>query len=110
MMSDRDRNYPTLKYFKRSEFDSPDKKGSGEEMCPAFLQKLDKAREMAGIPFRITSGYRTQEHHDDLTRRGYQTSKTSAHLKGLAADIHVKDSKSRWLILNALILIGMNMI
>jgi len=109
-MTERDRNYPPLKYFKRSEFDSPDEKGSGDEMCPAFLQKLDEARAMAGIPFKITSGYRTQAHHDDLTRRGYQTSKTSAHLKGLAADIRVKDSRSRWLILNALILSKFNRI
>ena len=42
-----------MKYFKLSEFDSPDSKGSGKNMCYEFLQKIDKAREIAGIPFKI---------------------------------------------------------
>ena len=56
----------TLKYFKLSEFDSPDEVGSGSKMNYTFLEKLDKARGLAEIPFKITSGYRTKEYNEDL--------------------------------------------
>ena len=45
-----------MKYFKLSEFDSPDMVGSGEAMDKEFLSKLDQARSLCDIPFRITSG------------------------------------------------------
>ena len=98
----------TLKYFKLSEFDSPDLKGSGSNMNYTFLEKLDQARGLAGIPFKITSGFRTEAYKDDLTRRGYKTAKkgTSPHLKGLAADISVKDSRQRYIVINSLLLAG----
>ena len=98
----------TLKYFKLSEFDSPDLEGSGSNMNYTFLEKLDQARGLAGIPFKITSGYRTEAYQDDLTRRGYKTAKkgTSPHLKGLAADISVKDSRQRYIVINSLLLAG----
>ena len=98
----------TLKYFKLSEFDSPDLKGSGSNMNYTFLEKLDQARGLAGIPFKITSGFRTEAYQDDLTRRGYKTAKkgTSPHLKGLAADISVKDSRQRYIVINSLLLAG----
>ena len=98
----------TLKYFKLSEFDSPDLKGSGSNMNYTFLEKLDQARGLAGIPFKITSGFRTEAYQDDLTRRGYKTAKkgTSPHLKGLAADISVKDSRQRFIVINSLLLAG----
>ena len=36
-----------MKYFKLSEFDSPDLIGSGEEMKQSTLNLLDEAREVA---------------------------------------------------------------
>ena len=98
----------TLKYFKLSEFDSPDEVGSGSNMNYTFLEKLDQARGLAGIPFKITSGFRTEAYQDDLTRRCYKTAKkgTSPHLKGLAADISVKDSRQRYIVINSLLLAG----
>ena len=51
-----------LKYFKLSEFESPDLPNVNN-MCPKFLKKLDKARAIAGIPFFITSGYRSPQHN-----------------------------------------------
>ena len=97
-----------LKYFKLSEFDSLDEVGSGSKMNYTFLEKLDQARGLAGIPFKITSGFRTEAYQDDLTRRGYKTAKygTSPHLKGLAADISVKDSRQRYIVINSLLLAG----
>jgi uncharacterized protein YcbK (DUF882 family) len=72
------------------------------------MVKLDEARHLANIPFKITSGYRTEAYQDDLTRRGYKTAKkgTSPHLKGLAADISVKDSRQRYIVINSLLLAG----
>ena len=98
----------SLKYFKLSEFDSPDLEGSGSMMNQEFLYKLDEARHTANIPFVITSGYRTEEYQEDLTRRGYKTAKkgTSPHLKGVAADIACNNSTNRWIIINNLLLAG----
>ena len=92
-----------LKYFKLSEFDSPDEVGSGKKMDSKFLEKLDYARHNAGIPFKINSGYRTQK-HNDFSRWSYQLG--SSHLKGLAADIGYNGSRDRYLILNALMEVG----
>ena len=97
----------TLKYFSKSEFDSPDLKGSGDKMSGEFLEMLDKARglatEAAGkdFPFKINSGYRTKAHNKKVG--GIEN---SPHTKGLAADISVKDSRSRWVVLNSLLLVG----
>ena len=102
----------TLKYFSRSEFDSPDLKGSGDNMSNEFLEMLDEARGLAtevsgkDFPFLINSGFRTEAYHDSLTKRGYKTDKNSPHKKGLAADISVTDSRSRYIVLNSLLLVG----
>jgi len=96
----------TLKYFKLSEFDSPDLEGSGSNMNYTFLEKLDQARGLAEIPFKINSGYRTKEYNEDLIRRNYAASRSSSHLKGLAADISVKDSRQRFIVINSLLLAG----
>ena len=52
-----------MKNFSISEFDSPDVPNSGINMDKTFLQMLDDARGIAGIPFKINSGYRTPEHN-----------------------------------------------
>jgi len=88
-----------LKYFKLSEFD--DAPGTGKNMKKQFLTKLDKARAIADVPFKITSGYRSKE-----TNKRVGGVSTSSHLKGLAADISCKDSSTRQKILNALIQAG----
>ena len=90
-----------MRYFKLKEFDSPDLPGSGQYMDPVFLQLLDKARAHAQIPFRISSGYRTKEHNKKVG--GVDS---SAHLKGLAADIVCNNSSDRFTIINALIFVG----
>lgn len=90
-----------MKYFDISEFDSPDEPGSGSLMDKTFLAMLDSARERSGMPFVINSGYRTKEHNDAL-----KASKTSSHLKGLAADISCKSSLQRQKIVTSLIIEG----
>jgi zinc D-Ala-D-Ala carboxypeptidase len=95
-----------IKFFTLGEFDSPDKIGSGENMNLDFVRKLDEARELAGVPFKINSGFRTKEHNVYLEKKGYHVAKNSSHLKGLAADISTKDSKTRFLIVDSLIKVG----
>ena len=92
-----------LKYFKLSEFDSPDQVGSGKKMDSDFLEKLDYARHNAEIPFKINSGYRTQEWNMKVGGRF-----GSSHKKGLAVDIGYTGSRERYLILNALMEVGIN--
>ena len=69
-------------YFKTSEFDSPDLPGSGENMQVEFMLALDDARRIAGIPFKVTSGYRTPQRNLDVGGV-----RNSAHTRGWAADI-----------------------
>jgi zinc D-Ala-D-Ala carboxypeptidase len=95
-----------LKYFKLSEFDSPDAPGSGSNMKEEFLVKLDKAREIAGVAFRINSGFRTQAHNISLKKKGYKAVSNSPHLGGWAADIHCNDSVNRLKIVQALLEVG----
>ena len=96
-----------IKYFEMSEFDSPDQIGSGKiNMNMKFVQRLDQARESAGVPFKITSGFRSPEYHAELKKRGYHTSPSSEHLKGNAVDIATPDSVARYKILKSLMDVG----
>ncbi len=86
------------KYFKLSEFDSPDKPGSGELMEPAVVEALDIARDIAGFPFIVTSGVRTIEWNREVGG-----SKRSSHLLGYAVDVAVPNSRKRFLMMEALL-------
>jgi len=92
-----------LKNFDLSEFDSPDAPGSGVHMDFDFLIRLDEARTAAGVPFVISSGYRSRAHNEHLIRLGFKASKNSSHLKGLAADILCQDPTVRLIIVKTLI-------
>jgi uncharacterized protein YcbK (DUF882 family) len=83
-----------MKNFQLSEFDSPDAPGSGKLMDEELLNILDQMRSDAGIPFIITSGYRTLEHNKAVGGKP-----NSAHTRGLAVDISAPDSKSKYLII-----------
>lgn len=88
-------------HFDIQEFDDPTLKNSGINMDNAFLQMLDDARGIAGIPFTITSGYRSQIHNQKVGGVS-----NSSHLVGKAADIKVGNGSERYIILNALIKAG----
>jgi len=79
------------KYFKDKE----------ENMDVDFLAKLDEAREYANIPFIINSAYRSPE--DNAAVGGKPN---SSHIKGLAVDIRARDSRTRFLIVDALLAVG----
>ena len=81
--------WDNIRYFKPSEFDSPDEKGSGYNMNPELIRILDQCREICGFPFQINSGYRTKAYNESLKERGYNPSPNSAHMKYMAVDIHM---------------------
>lgn len=83
---------PMYKYFKDSEIVG---------LKPELVKLLDQARDVAGVPFKITSGFRTPEQNKKVG--GVQD---SAHETGLAVDILVKDSVSGGKILLALAQVG----
>lgn len=88
------------KYFTEREF-----KCAGllcfDKMNKSLIDMLDVAREVAGVPFKITSSYRTEEHNAKIGG-----SKNSAHLRGNAVDIACTSSQNRLIIVDALITAG----
>jgi uncharacterized protein YcbK (DUF882 family) len=90
-----------LKHFKINEFDSPDEDDSGMFMQHDTLQMLDQAREIAKVPFKINSGFRTKSHNEYVGG-----TEESSHLYGYAVDIHCTTSQSRYKILDALRKVG----
>ena len=92
-----------IKHFKAEEFDSPDEKGSGQKMNPEFIKILEKIREKAGFPFIINSAYRTSTHNAEVNGK-----ETSAHMKGIAVDIKVNDSRQRHDLIRAAIECGIS--
>lgn len=90
-----------MRYFDIEEFDSPDEPGSGQYMDDRFLEMLDNARHLAGIPFIINSGFRTPSANQDC--KGLPN---SSHLDGYAADIRCVTSRDRAWIIGALLEAG----
>lgn len=82
-----------MKYFKLKEFACPC--CNQAKMQPSTLELLDKARDDAGVPFIINSGYRCVKHNNEVG--GVED---SSHTKGYAADIRVT-SNTKDIILKA---------
>ncbi|QDP47997.1 MAG: putative peptidase M15 [Prokaryotic dsDNA virus sp.] len=92
-------------YFDISEFADKSIPNSGFNMNKHFVELLDQARQEADTPFVITSGWRSE-----ATNRRVGGVFNSAHLKGLAVDIAYKGSRQLYLIVNALMKVGINRI
>lgn len=84
------------KYFKPNEIVG---------LKPELVLLLDKARGIAGIPFKINSGFRTKEQNKKAG--GVED---SAHLISLAVDIACTTDSARHKIFNALQKVGFNRI
>jgi uncharacterized protein YcbK (DUF882 family) len=85
-------------YFKPEEFAC--KCCREHPMNADFLAMLEKAREIAGVPFVITSGYRCPKHNAAIG------SSTQNHTSGKAADIEAVNGPVRGKILKGLYLAG----
>ena len=91
-----------LKYFNEDEFICTCGCGCGKEnMDNVLLGMLDRARDLAGVSFNITSGYRCEKHNKDIGGV-----KDSAHCTGKAVDIACQSSRIRCKMLKALLTVG----
>ncbi len=83
-----------LKHFKTREI---------KDLRPELAIRLDMARGIAGVPFRITSGFRTPEHNAAVGGKD-----NSAHLRGWAADLFVPtvSNRTRYHLVRGLFLAG----
>lgn len=91
----------TSKYFKEAEFKKCSPSCSLQDMDQRFMCKLDKAREMAGIPFVVNSAFRPVAWEKSKGRSG-----TGAHTTGHAVDIRCNTSVNRMKIVFALLSVG----
>jgi len=71
-----------------------------------FVNRLDRARHIAGIPFVITSGYRSPERNQSIIGAVAD----SAHIKGLAVDMRVENSHEVFVMVHSLVVAGINRI
>lgn len=94
-----------LKYFKDEEFRKAVPSCSLSDMDESFMKLLDKARDLAGVPFKINSAYRSPEYEKSKGRTGQ-----SRHCYGIAVDIACYTSDVRYCIVNALLACGVNRI
>lgn len=92
-------SWKSIKYFNSNEFKCPCCGKSDISM--ALVRRLDMAREIAGVPFRITSGVRCIKHNREVG--GVPN---SAHLRGLAADIFTPNEDYRFAVIKGVILAG----
>tara|TARA_R100001443_G_scaffold23563_2_gene35731 strand:+ start:24181 stop:24648 length:468 start_codon:yes stop_codon:yes gene_type:complete len=105
---DRNKDIPReIKYFDLSEFDSPDDSNSGENMDLDFVRLIDEAREIAGVPFKITSGYRTPKHN---TAVGGSITSSHMNIPCNACDIAIPNSITRYKVIDSLLKVGINRI
>lgn len=94
-----------LRYFKPAEFDCRCCATGSQYMDMRLVNKLDSMRHEVGRPFVINSGYRCESHNNNV---GGELD--SAHLKGLAVDVQVPDSKFRHDIIELAMFYGINRI
>ena len=91
----------TSKYFSEKEFNRCTPSCSLQDMNQDFMNKLDKLRELSGIPLVINSAFRTIQYEKSKGRNG-----TSAHVSGVAIDIRCNDSQNRFKVLEGALKLG----
>ena len=95
----------TARFFKESEFRACTPSCSLQDMKQDTMDMLDMARQIAGIPFVLTSAYRSRSWDLSKGRSG-----NGAHTKGKAVDIRCNTNSNRYKIINALLAAGFNRI
>lgn len=84
------------KHFTEAEFKRCSPSCSLQDMKQGTMNRLDKARELAGIPFVLNSAYRSPKWEKEKGRTG-----TGAHTQGHAVDIRCNTNENRAKILAA---------
>lgn len=98
-----------MKYFKMSEFEC--KCGCGvNNMSQKTLDKIDKARELAGIPFVISSACRCPKHNKDVGGVDNSSHVATSEKECEAIDVKVTDSRERYIVVFAMLSAGFNRI
>ncbi len=87
------------KNFTSEEFECPCCKQDAINII--MVKMLQEARDYAGIPFIINSGYRCRQHNSNV-----MGSKDSTHLTGDGIDIEAISKHSKYIIVFALMLAG----
>lgn len=91
----------TAKHFNESEFKACTPRCSLQDMNQRTMNKLDRARELAGIPFVLNSAYRSPE-----WERAHGRSGTGAHPHRCGVDIRCNTSANRMKIVQACLQVG----
>lgn len=86
-------------YFKATEFAC--KCCGVSNMQQSTIDRLIKAREIAGTPFVINSGYRCEKRNAEVGGKS-----DGAHTTGHAVDVKALDSRTRFLVLDAALKAG----
>jgi len=99
MRNSKNVEWNSVKFFNKKEFNC--RCCRDLNISANLVLKLDLARELSGVPFVITSGYRCPKHNQEVGGV-----KDSTHVNGLAVDIAVPDNIARLNILRGLIIAG----
>lgn len=91
----------SLRYFSEEDFTKAKPSCSLSDMNDSFMARLDDARHIAGVPFIVSSAYRSKQYELSKGRSG-----TSSHCFGLAIDLLCSNSFNRLLIISALLKVG----
>lgn len=95
----------TAQYFSEGEFKRCDPPCSLQDMKQDTMTMLDRARQLAGIPFKLNCAYRSVAWDKAKGRSG-----NSAHTRGYAVDIAANNSTTRLKVVKGLIGAGFNRI
>lgn len=90
------------KFFKSSEFKKCIPSCSIEAMDSQFLRELDECRNIAGVPFRLMSAYRSPEYDKSKGRSG-----TGFHTSGRAVDVSCINGEDRRAIIEGALAVGL---
>lgn len=95
----------TARHFSEGEFKRCTPSCSLQDMNQETMNRLDRARDFAGIPFKLNCAYRSVAWEKSKGRSG-----KSAHTRGRAVDIAVNNSTTRLKVVMGLIAAGYNRI
>lgn len=95
----------TARHFREYEFRNCVPSCSLQDMSQELMNMLDAARDIAGIPFVLTSAYRSRDWDKNKGRSG-----NGAHTRGKAVDIRCNTHENRYRIVAALLQVGFNRI